>query len=224
LLPLLLLLLSLFAADDAWLAEMATSLSKQLRRLSPTECLAAVDAFSTWCTTRQQQQQADVNTAAAAVHGLAAGLLVQMSTAVHNYSALQLCTALSSIALQLGFNPKPSRVQDAAAIQGLKTLLDQLSHGQVLADVPLRQVLVLLRGVDRMEVHVDHAFTAAVQRDALQPRLKQLTPLQFADVAQSFVGLRVQVDKELLDGFWQEVDERVDQLTGRQLTTAAGFH
>jgi hypothetical protein len=222
LLLLLLLLVVVIAADDAWFAEMATSLSKQLRRLSPADCLAAVEAYSTWCTARQQQQQQqqqdEEGAVPAAVHSLAAGLLVQMSTAVHSYTALQLCTAVSSIAVQMGFKPDASRVQDAAATQGLRTLLDELSHGQVLADVPLRQVLALLQGVDRMQVQVDHAFTAAVQRDALQPRLKQLKPQQFADVALSFVGLRVQLDKEVLDGFWQEVEEQVDQLTGRRLT------
>lgn len=213
-------------ADDAWLTEMATGLSRQTRRLGPADCISAVDAFSQWCTTRhhqQQQQQALSQGAsepegptAAAVHGLAAGLLTRMSAAAHQYSALQLCTCISSIAVQMGYRPFSTSAQaaDAAALQGLKTLLQELSHAQVLADVPTRQVLALLQGLNRMQVQPEPGFTAAVQRDALQPRIKQLQPQQFALVARALAGLTLQMDRELLDGFWQEVSDDLTQLTG----------
>lgn len=142
-------------ADDAWLTEMATCLSKQLRRLPPADCLATVQAYSTWCSARQQQPQhdSDSNSAVApAVHGLAAGLLVQMSAAADKYSALQLSTAISSIALQFGFRPDPATVQDAAAVEGLTNLLQQLSHAQGLAEVPTRQVVGLVQGLSHMQV------------------------------------------------------------------------
>lgn len=208
-------------ADDGWLTEMATCLSKQLRRLSAGDCLAAVDAYAAWCTARQQQQQEEQQQEeqqqqelAAAVHGLAAGLLTQMSSAAQQYSALQLCSAISSIALRLRFSPDRARAADTAALQGLNTLLQELSHAQVLANVPVRQVLALLQGLDRMRVTLEHGFTAAVQRDSLLPRLRELKPQQFAEVAQAFAGLRVQLEKEVLDGFWQETADRMDKLTG----------
>jgi hypothetical protein len=144
-------------ADDAWLTEMATCLSKQLRRLPPADCLATVQAYSTWCSARQQQPQHDSDSnsnsaVAPAVHGLAAGLLVQMSAAAPKYSALQLSTAISSIALQLGFRPDPATAQDAAAVEGLTNLLQQLLHAQGLAEVPTRQVVGLVQGLSHMQV------------------------------------------------------------------------
>lgn len=194
---------------------MATCLSKQLRRLSAADCIATVDAYSTWCTARQQQQQVEGQSVESAVHSLAAGLLVQMSAVPQQYSALQLCSTISSIALHMQYKPTPNRVQDAAALKGLKTLLHELSHAQVLAAVPTGQVLALLQGLNRMQVQPEHGFTAAAQRDALLPRFRELKPRQFADVAQAFAGLRVQMDKELVDGFWQEVADNLDKLTGR---------
>jgi hypothetical protein len=206
---------------------MATCLTKQLRRLSAGDCLAAVDAYAAWCTLQQQQQQQlqgqqeqqqqqqEQQQLDAAVHSLAAGLLTQMSVVPQQYTALQLCSAISSVALRVGFTPDPaSRASDAAALQGLKTLLLELSHAQVLADVPVGRVLALLQGLNRMRVTPEHGFTAAVQRDSLLPRLRELKPRQFADLAQAFAGLRVQLEKEVLDGFWREIADQFDKLTG----------
>jgi hypothetical protein len=201
---------------------MATCLSKQLRRLGPADCLAVADAYSTWCIVRQQQQQQqhqqhqqeDEESLATSTDTLAAGLLVQMSANPQQYSALQLCTAISSIAVQMQYTPIPSRVQDAAALQALKTLLQELSHAQVLAAVPTRQVLALLQGLNCMQVQPEHGFMAAVQRDALLPRLRELKPRQFAEVTQGFAGLGVQMEKEVLDGFWQEAFDSMDNLEG----------
>lgn len=209
-------------ADDAWLTEMAAALNRLLRRVAPGDCLAVVDAFSRWSTAYQQQQQQSStppagqqgNSVAAAVHKLAAGLLVQLSTSAQQYSALQISLAVSSIALQIGYKPSTAQAADAAALQGLKTLLQELSHAQVLADVPIRQVLALLQGLDRMQVQLEQGFVAAVQRDALQPRLKELKPQQFAEAAQALAGLRVQMDKEVLDGYWQEVSDDLGRLSG----------
>lgn len=66
---------------------------------------------------------------------------------------------------------------------------------------------------------MEHGFTAAVQRDALLPCLKDVKPQQFADVAQAVAGVKVQMDKEVLDGFWQETSDKLDKLTGGQCTT-----
>jgi hypothetical protein len=137
-----------------------------------------------------------------------------MSANPQQYSALQLCTAISSIAVQMQYTPIPSRVQDAAALQALKTLLQELSHAQVLAAVPTRQVSALLQGLNCMQVQPEHGFMAAVQRDALLPRLRELKPRQFAEVAQGFAGLGVQMEKEVLDGFWQEAFDSMDNLEG----------
>jgi hypothetical protein len=65
-----------------------------------------------------------------------------------------------------------------------------------------------------LQVQLEHGFAAAVQRDALLPRLKDVKPQQFADVAQAFAGVKVQMDKEVLDGFWQETCDKLDKLTG----------
>lgn len=209
-------------ADDTWLTEMAAALNRLLRRVAPSDCLAVVDAFSRWSTACQQQQQSSTSRAgqqgtpvAAAVHKLAAGLLVQLATAAQQYSALQISLAVSSIALQMGYKPSTAQAADAAALQGLKTLLQELSHAQVLAQVPIRQVLALLQGLDRMQVQLEQGFVAAVQRDALQPRLRELKPQQFAEAAQALAGLRVQMDKEVLDGYWQEVSDNLGRLTGK---------
>jgi hypothetical protein len=232
--------------DTAWMQELAAALTQKMHLLAPGDCLAVVDAFGGWCSTRvlQQQQPQDAQEdeqLTADLQQLSAGLLLQLSRSPSSYSALQLCSAISSIALQLGFSVAAARAAaapgagttqpqqlllqrqkqrastaTAAAVQALPTLLQSLSHGQVLGAVPLPHVLALLRCLQAMQGGAsgfggqqlaESSFLAAAQRDGLQPRLRELKPHQFAELARSLAGLGLHMERELLDGYWQHLAE-----------------
>lgn len=201
--------LLLCRAGPEWLSEMAAALSRQLRQLSASDSLAVVEAFSSWyagsaAPEQQQQQQRDPQ-----LQRLLVGLLVQTAAASASFKPHQLTHILATLGLQMGFRAaEPSH--ESAVLQ----LLSELSQEQNLAALNTRQLVQLLQALQALGVTPGEGFVAAVQREAVKPRLTQLKALEFADLAQALAGLGVLMEYEVLDGYWTELERSLQKLTG----------
>lgn len=194
-------------AEEEWRSELAAALYRQLRQLTAADSLTVLEAFSSWCSSKEQQQQPQV--VDVQLQRLLGGLLVQTAAASATFSAQQVVHVLATLGLKMRF-----RAVEPAHESAITQLLGELSHAHNLTVLNNKQLVQLLQALNALRVAPAEGFMAAVQRDGVKPRVVGLKPQEFADLAQALAGLGVQMEYDVMDGYWTDLEGRLRQLTG----------